>query len=111
MSQKVCELVFYSSRMSVRVEAGRHQFPCEMIRICICMKIPPAGLSARPPPHSFVLDGNDTLVGWSDEIQFDHKFFEAETWPTSQSRRDYMLLLAFALTTILTPGQYPESHQ
>ena len=62
------------------------------------MKIPPAGLSARPPPHSFVLDGNDTLVGWSDEIQFDHKFFEAETWPITQSRRDYYML-SLAVTT------------
>ena len=39
-----------------------------------------------PAPHSFVLDRNDTLVGWSDEIQFDHKFFEAETWPITQER-------------------------
>ena len=36
---------FYSSRISL-CACGRHHYPCEMIRICICMKIPPAGLSA-----------------------------------------------------------------
>ena len=110
MSQKVCELVFYSSRISL-CACGRHQFPCEMIRICICMEIPPAGLSAR---HRVLLPL--TALCWIEMIHWlvGQTKFNLTTNSLKRKRgpshrRDYHYTVAVTAQPVVLPlvGQVP----